>query len=90
MIPLVERMGFEPVTPCLEGRNIVFKLVNNLTVSQLAELTNLSKAYISNVKNGKLPPSEKLLHILTKSIDQDKTKQPEERSALRAILFSTS
>jgi integrase/recombinase XerC len=29
------------------------------------------------VKSGKLPPSEKLLRILNKSIDQDKTKQPD-------------
>jgi integrase/recombinase XerC len=74
---LERETGFEPATPCLEGRQNVFKLVNNLTVSQLAELTNLSKAYISNVKGGKLPPSEKLIRILSKSIDQDKTKQPD-------------
>ncbi len=35
-----------------------------MTVSQLAELSNLSKAYISQVKHGKRPPSEKLLEAL--------------------------
>ena len=75
---LLEReTGFEPATPCLEGRNIVLKLVNNLPVSQLAELTNLSKAYISNVKNGKLPPSKKFLNALSEVVKQDNQKQPE-------------
>jgi len=39
-------------------------LLNKLTVTQLAELSKLSKAYISQVKNGKRPPSEKLIQIL--------------------------
>ena len=42
------------------------KLLNKLTVSQLAELSNLSKAYISQVKHGKRPPSEKLIQVLEK------------------------
>ena len=69
--------GFEPTTRCLEGRNSVFKLANNLTVSQLAELTNFSKAYISNIKTGKLPPSEKFINTLSQATLQDKPKQPE-------------
>jgi transcriptional regulator with XRE-family HTH domain len=36
-----------------------------LTVSQIAELSNLSKSYISQVKNGKRPPSKRLLLALT-------------------------
>jgi len=35
-----------------------------LSVSRLAELSNLSKSYISQVKHGKRPPSESLLAIL--------------------------
>ncbi|MBI4186723.1 MAG: tyrosine-type recombinase/integrase [Chloroflexi bacterium] len=40
------------------------KLLNNLSVSQLAELSKLSKSYISQVKHGKCPPSQKLLESL--------------------------
>jgi site-specific recombinase XerD len=39
-------------------------LLNKLDVSTLAELSNLSKAYISQVKHGKRPPSERLLRSL--------------------------
>jgi len=39
-------------------------LLNKLSVSQLAELSKLSKPYISQVKNGKRPPSAKLLTAL--------------------------
>jgi len=39
-------------------------LLNNLPVSQIAELSNLSKAYISQVKHGSRPPSEKLIQAL--------------------------
>ena len=37
------------------------KLLNKMTVSTIAGLSNCSKAYISQVKNGKRPPSEKLI-----------------------------
>ena len=40
------------------------KLLNKLSVSQLAELSKLSKSYISQVKHGKCPPSKKLLESL--------------------------
>jgi len=40
------------------------KMLNKMTVSELAELSNLSKAYISQVKHGKRPPSKKLLGSL--------------------------
>jgi site-specific recombinase XerD len=42
-------------------------MLNKLSVSQIAELSNLSKAYISQVKHGKRPPSEKLIHTLNQS-----------------------
>jgi integrase/recombinase XerD len=35
-----------------------------MTVSQLAELSNLSKSYISQVKHGKCPPSQRLLDAI--------------------------
>jgi len=39
-------------------------LLNKLPVTQIAELSNLSKAYISQVKHGKRTPSQKLLEAL--------------------------
>jgi len=42
------------------------QLLNKLTVTQLAELSKLSKPYISQVKNGKRPPSRRLLDTLQK------------------------
>jgi integrase/recombinase XerC len=49
-------------------------LLNKLSVSQIAELSNLSKAYISQVKHGKRPPSQKLLLGLA---DHVKPRKPE-------------
>jgi len=48
------------------------KLLNKLSVSQLAELSNFSKAYISQVKHGKRPPSQKLLDSLSEHIKPQK------------------
>lgn len=39
-------------------------MLNKVGVSQIAELSKLSKSYVSQVKNGKRPPSQKLLEIL--------------------------
>ena len=39
-------------------------MLNKLSVSQLAELSNLSKAFISQVKHGTRSPSPKLLEVL--------------------------
>ena len=50
--------GFEVPPP-------VFDLLKKLSVSQISELSNLSKSYISQVKHGKRPPSEKLLQALS-------------------------
>ena len=49
-------------------------MLNKYNVSQIAELSNLSKSYISQVKNGQRPPSQKLIHLLG-------TLQPETRKA---------
>jgi transcriptional regulator with XRE-family HTH domain len=43
-----------------------------MSVSQLAELSNLSEAYISQVKHGKRPPSRKLLDALQVQTKPDK------------------
>ena len=42
----------------------VSKMLNKLSVSQLAQLSNLSKSYISQVKHGKRPPSQNLVEAL--------------------------
>jgi len=52
------------------------KILNKLSVSELAQLSKLSKSYISQVKHGKCPPSQKLLdalaqHIKPKDSDRD-------------------
>ena len=49
------------------------KLLNKMPVSQLAALSRLSKPYISQVKNGKRPPSQKLLEALNQ-FDNSQTK----------------
>ena len=43
------------------------RLLNNLGVTEISELSKLSKAYISQVKHGSRPPSQKLLEILISS-----------------------
>ena len=55
--------GFEVLSP-------IAKLLNKLSVSQLAELSKLSKSYISQVKHGKRPPSQKLMEALKQFYDQ--------------------
>ena len=50
------------------------KLLNKLSVTQLAELSNLSKAYISQVRHGKRSPSQKLLNVLVR---MDKPRKPD-------------
>ena len=56
--------GIRTHDPLLRRQPSTFKLLNNLTVTELAELSNLSKAYISQVKSGKRPPSQKLIDLL--------------------------
>jgi site-specific recombinase XerD len=58
-------------------------MLNKLTVSKIAELSNLSKSYISQVKNGKRPPSEKLLHSIS-----ELTRNKDCDTALDAFLKS--
>jgi transcriptional regulator with XRE-family HTH domain len=60
------------------------RLLNKLTVSQLAELSNLSKSYISQVKHGKCPPSQRLLD----AIDNWAGKRNPQRDYLRLFIQS--
>ena len=41
----------------LRRQKNVAKLLNKLSVTELAQLSNLSKSYISQVKHGRRPPS---------------------------------
>ncbi len=50
----------------------IAKLLNKTSVSELAELSNFSKAYISQVKHGRRPPSQKLLDALAEQIKPQK------------------
>ena len=47
-----------------EVREALSSLLNKCSVSQLAELSKLSKSYISQVKHGKRPPSKTLIRVL--------------------------
>ena len=44
------------------------KLLNKLTVTELAELSGFTKSYISQVKHGKCPPSQNLLNAINQTI----------------------
>ncbi len=50
-------------------------MLNKLTVSELAELSKLSGAYISQVKHGKRPPSKKLLDALVARTKRDEPEK---------------
>jgi site-specific recombinase XerD len=43
-------------------------MLNKMSVSELAKLSNLSKSYISQVQHGKCPPSQNLLDALAQRI----------------------
>jgi len=66
--------GIRTHDPLLRRHSNTLKLLNKLSVSELAELSKLSKAYISQVKHGHRPPSQKLLDALA---DYAKPNQPE-------------
>jgi len=62
----------------------VHKLLHKLSVTEIAELSNTSKSYVSQVKNGKCPPSRKLLTAL---LESPHYKKPD-RDYLRLFLES--
>ena len=59
-----------------------------MTVSELAELSKFSKAYISQVKNGKRPPSDKLIKVLEQSLEHDTKSLSKQYTALNLFLKS--
>ena len=71
-----------------EGNPDVLKPLNKLTVTQLAELSNCSKGYISQVKHGVRPPSAKLVEALVGSESYTKTKSAQAYRALELFLKS--
>jgi integrase len=70
------------------SRPLTLKLLNKLTVSELAELSKLSKPYISQVKHGKRPPSEKLINALTGFAQRDRNETTDYLTALHLFLRS--
>jgi site-specific recombinase XerD len=92
--------GVIPSDPChSQSRNApkgiripVFglKLLNKLSVSELAELTNLSKSYISHVRHGRRPPSQRLLDCLNELErgNGKKNGQPSAYDSIEAFLQS--
>jgi len=74
-------MGNEHEAPGTRTRNRLIKsrrstldLLNVMPVSKLAELSGLSKSYISHVRHGRRPPSQKLLDAIA---GHGKTRKPE-------------
>jgi transcriptional regulator with XRE-family HTH domain len=68
VLPFVRKSEAPRTRTCnrlIKSQLDTLKLLHKLTVSELAELINLSKAYISQVKHGKRPPSQKLLGALS-------------------------
>jgi len=63
-------------------------MLNKRSVSELAELSKLSKAYISQVKHGKRPPSQKLVEALTKLDSANNRKSLDRYAALQLFLRS--
>jgi hypothetical protein len=63
------------------------KLLNNLTVPQIAEL---SKAYISQVKSGSRPPSKKIIKILAEYYAKTRDGKREADSGRAIQLFLNS
>jgi len=63
-------------------------MLNKLPVSKLAELSNFSKSYISQVKHKKRPPSKKLCEILQRLDYKGNGEQTEKEKAVRLFLES--
>jgi len=59
-----------------------------MTVSELAELSNFSKSYISQIKHKKRPPSKKLLEALQRLDQRGNGNQAEKEKAIRLFLES--
>ncbi len=70
------------------SRPNTLKLLNKLSVSELAELSKFSKSYISQVKSGKRPLSKKLIDILCQHQDCSKSNTQNYYNALQLFLKS--
>ena len=72
----------------LLGRQLnAFNLLNKKGVTELAQLSNFSKAYVSQVKNGKRPPSQKFLDTL---VEQFQAQNPANQAGDYYNLFMQS
>jgi transcriptional regulator with XRE-family HTH domain len=71
-----------------EGNPHVLKLLGKIAVTELAELSNCSKGYISQVKHGIRPPSAQLIQAILSSGHYTKSKGAHGRQALD--LFQSS
>ncbi len=63
-------------------------MLNKLSVPTLAELSILSKAYISQVKHDKRPPSKKLIEVLARLGVQNRSDSIDSNTALQLFLKS--
>jgi len=63
-------------------------LLKKLPTSKIAELSNLSNAYISQVKHEKRPPSDKLIAFLSTLDSKNKNQPPNYLSVLSLFLKS--
>ena len=63
--------GSNPVAATSNPSILLNKLLNKLSVAEAAELSNLSRSYVSQVKHGKRPPSEKFLRCLRDHLGLD-------------------
>jgi len=70
------------------SRPFLWRLLNKYSVSKLAELTELSKSYISQIKHGKRPPSDKLIRALEKMEGGRSQTTPDFNKALSAFVKS--
>ena len=61
--------------PLLRRQPNTLKLLNKLTASELAELSKLSKSYVSQVKHGKCLPSQRLFDILVAYTECDESEK---------------
>ena len=87
---LAPQVGLEPTTKRLTAAPTHTKLLNRISASELAEKSQLSKSYISQVKHGKRSVSPKLAEVLEDIWSQSKEAKriPEWQQALHLFLKS--
>jgi transcriptional regulator with XRE-family HTH domain len=70
------------------SRPDTLKLLNKLSTTELARKSQFSKSYISQVKSGHRPPSQKLLNVLEKYATTTRSNNEDYRDALDLFLES--